>query len=164
MKQWRVLGAAAVLLGVVGSGFVQSGYAQETTPSAPSTEPFPADVVQPPQPDMPDVTPYLLTGPELMKLSDFRTAYLKAVGPLTRVDWIQRLSGTESATIVDFKGERYVHVVACNPNRCRRHYLNLLFHPKDQMIIGFVQDGTHRTTLGPRRHVAHEYFPKVAQR
>ncbi len=84
----------------------------------------------------------------VMKDPGFKTAYLRALGPLAREYWLIDMDGPGDQQIVPVSGTRMLQVTVCKPHDCGDNAMMVVYSPATRALYGFVTVARRRTTLG----------------
>jgi len=89
---------------------------------------------------LPEIRPPVEVGPpEKLRDGAFRSAYVKALGPLAKTAWLTRLDGP-AQPVKTFKavGADYQLVTACKPHDCYGHSMLVLYAAPSRAVVGKV--------------------------
>lgn len=89
-------------------------------------------------------------GPDdLLRDTRFKTAYLKALGPLAREPWLKQLDGpAQELRKLTVAGTEYTLATVCKSHDCSEHNMVVLYDPKQGAVAGLVQQRGVKTLLG----------------
>ena len=90
-----------------------------------------------------------LQSSDLLRDPRFKAAYLQALGPLAKEDWLVRMSGpgTELRK-VKVNGQDFALAAVCKPHDCADHNTVLLWTPKPGVLHGLVFQKGRSTLIG----------------
>jgi Inhibitor of vertebrate lysozyme (Ivy) len=93
--------------------------------------------------------PVELGPPAMLRDSAFKSAYVKALGPLARQDWLIRLEGpAQPVKTVKAAGADYQLVTACKPHDCYDHSIVVLYAAGSHSLVGKVHQAGRSTLIG----------------
>jgi hypothetical protein len=88
-------------------------------------------------------------GPAMLEDPAFKKAYLKALGKLSKEDWLATLNGpSPAARKVTVAGDEYVLVHACKSHDCAENNTTLLYSAAKNVVYGKVRTAGKSTLLG----------------
>ena len=110
---------------------------------APAAKPAPAVVAEAPvDADIPG-------GPGMLEDPAFKKAYLKALGKLSKEEWLATLNGpSPAAQRVTVAGDEYVLIHACKNHDCAENNTTLLWSEAKKLVYGKVRMAGKSTLLG----------------
>jgi len=110
---------------------------------APAAKPAPAAVAEAPvDADIPG-------GPAMLEDPAFKKAYLKALGKLSKEEWLATLNGpSPAAQKVTVAGDEYVLIHACKSHDCAENNTTLLWSEAKKLVYGKVRMAGKSTLLG----------------
>jgi hypothetical protein len=95
-----------------------------------------------------DLVKYHVHPWEMLKFSEFRAPYRRAVGPTT-LQWLSRLDGPANLnTTVQLAEGTFVLIDVCKPNACDSDRALILFRPQPATLWGLIYEGTSQRYLG----------------
>jgi inhibitor of lysozyme (Ivy) len=95
-----------------------------------------------------DLVKYQVHPWEMLKFSEFRAPYRRAVGPTT-LRWMSRLDGPANLnTTVQLAEGTFVLMDVCKPNACDSDRALILFRPQPATLWGLIYEGTSQRYLG----------------
>lgn len=87
--------------------------------------------------------------PELLRDAKFKSAYLKALGPLSREKWLATLSGpAPQVKTMRVAGAEMQLAAVCKPHDCAEHNTVLLYDAAVPVLYGKVHQAGRSTLLG----------------
>lgn len=87
--------------------------------------------------------------PEMLRDGAFKSAYVKALGPLAKTYWLTRLEGPAQAVkTVKAAGADYQLVTACKPHDCYDHSIVVLYAGASRTVFGKVHQAGRSTLVG----------------
>lgn len=90
-----------------------------------------------------------LQSSDLLRDGRFKAAYLQALGPLAKEDWLARMSGPGTALRkVQVQGQDFALAAVCKPHDCADHNTVLLWTPKPGVLHGLVYQQGRSTLIG----------------
>jgi len=90
-----------------------------------------------------------LQSSDLLRDARFKAAYLQALGPLAKEDWLVRMSGPGTALRkVKVQGQDFALAAVCKPHDCADHNTVLLWTPKPGVLHGLVFQKGRSTLIG----------------
>ena len=93
--------------------------------------------------------PVELGPPEMLRDGAFRSAYVKALGPLAKTAWLTRLDGpAQPVKTVKAAGADYQLVTACKPHDCYDHSMLVLYAAPSKTVVGKVHQAGRSTLIG----------------
>ena len=100
----------------------------------------------------------IINPPNLLREPKFKTAYMKALGPLSREPWLARLDGpAPEVKKVPVAGVEYQLAAVCKPHDCYDHSTVLLYDAAAGVVYGKVYQAGRSTLVGnPPAQVAGE--------
>ena len=79
----------------------------------------------------------------------FKKAYFKALGKLSKEDWLANLDGpSPAANKVTVAGDEYVLIHACKNHDCAENNTTLLYSETKKLVYGKVRMAGKSTLLG----------------
>jgi hypothetical protein len=99
-----------------------------------------------------------LQSADLLRDPRFKAAYLQALGPLAKEDWLARMSGPGiELKKVKVAGNDFALAAVCKPHDCADHNTVILWTPKPGVLHGLVHQKGRNTLIGnPSPDVAKE--------
>ncbi len=99
-----------------------------------------------------------LQSADLLRDPRFKAAYLQALGPLAKEDWLARMSGPGiELKKVKVAGNDFALAAVCKPHDCADHNTVILWTPKPGVLHGLVHQKGRNTLIGnPPPDVAKE--------
>ena len=99
-----------------------------------------------------------LQSSDLLRDPRFKSAYLQALGPLAKEQWLSRMTGPGTALRkVKVNGQDFALAAVCKPHDCADHNTVLLWKPKPGVLHGLVFQQGRSTLIGsPPPAVAQE--------
>ncbi len=86
---------------------------------------------------------------DLLRDARFRTAYARALGPLSRERWLSRMDGpAPPLRTITIGGTEYTVVAVCKPHDCAEHNMVVLYAPQQAVVYGLVQQQGRKQSLG----------------
>ncbi|MCD6681657.1 MAG: hypothetical protein LT102_13580 [Burkholderiaceae bacterium] len=87
--------------------------------------------------------------PDLLRDAQFRAAYSKALGPLSRERWLERMDGpAPPLRKLTIGGVEYTVAAVCKPHDCAEHNMVVLYEPRQGSVYGLVQQRGGKRMLG----------------
>jgi len=88
-------------------------------------------------------------GPAMLENPAFKKAYLKALGKLSKEEWLATLNGpSPAAQKVTVAGDEYVLIHACKSHDCAENNTTLLWSEAKKLVYGKVRMAGKSTLLG----------------
>ncbi|MDP1691322.1 MAG: Ivy family c-type lysozyme inhibitor [Burkholderiaceae bacterium] len=93
--------------------------------------------------------PVELGPPEMLRDAVFKSAYVKALGPLAKTYWLTRLDGpAQPVKTVKAAGADYQLVSACKPHDCYDHSMLVLYAAGSRSVFGKIHQTGRSTLIG----------------
>jgi hypothetical protein len=86
---------------------------------------------------------------DLLKDAAFKSAYMKALGPLASEPWLTRMDGPAPENRkVTIGGVEYTLAAVCKAHDCADHNMVVLYQAAQKTVVGQVQQKGRKTLLG----------------
>ncbi len=86
---------------------------------------------------------------EYLQEPAFRSAYMKALGPMSRTAWLAKRDGpAPQDKFIDVAGERYVMNSFCKNHDCNNNSAVLLYSPDRKLVYGTIYEKGKTTLIG----------------
>lgn len=86
---------------------------------------------------------------EYLQEPAFKSAYAKALGPLSKTAWLAKRDGPAPADkFITIGGERYVMNAFCKNRDCADNNAVILYSPTRHLVHGVVYEKGRHTTIG----------------
>jgi len=87
--------------------------------------------------------------PEMLRDGTFKSAYMKALGPLAKTAWLTTLDGpAQPVKTIKAAGADYQLVTACKPHDCYDHSMLVLYGAASRTVVGKVYQAGRSTLIG----------------